>query len=167
MVNLARHASGLGKSSDGGSDHFVLTRKVNHPELIFNQDPNKDRYAATRFFEIDSAECWVLSQTNECYVCDRHTYGLIFFEKGVLADNADMQEVKDEALLKKLKSEYKADRRNRGIWAPQIRGSVVNGNQHVYPYQRLKFGRPLRMVRAEVFATLAISQSILFLKKVQ
>jgi len=145
-----------------------LTRKVNHPELIFNQDTNKDKYASTRFFEIDSAECWVLSQTNECYVCDRHPYTLIFFEKGVLADNADMQEVKDPEVLKKLKAEYKAGgRANKNMWAPQIRGSVVNGDQNVYPYQRLKFGRPLRMVRADVFATLAISQSILFLKKVQ
>ena len=36
MVNLARHASGLGKSSDGGSDHFVLTRKVKIVVIIYD-----------------------------------------------------------------------------------------------------------------------------------
>ena len=48
-------------------DHFVLTRKVNEPELIFNQCRFKDLY-----FEQDAAEQWALSDKSECHMCQKH-----------------------------------------------------------------------------------------------
>ena len=44
-------------------------------------------------------------------------------------------------------------------------GSVVNGNDHNYPYTKMSFERKLRMMRAELFSTLLISNSANFIAK--
>ena len=75
----------MGKNTDGLVDQFVLTRKVNHPELIWNQDPQNDHSSKKRYFEVDAAENWQLSMKNECFMCDGHKYTAIFFKRGILS----------------------------------------------------------------------------------
>jgi hypothetical protein len=79
-MNKILAGQGVGRVENGIEDTLVLTRKCGHPELIFNNNKFKDLY-----WEVDSAEQWQLSfnheTTNECYICERHKYGLIFFDK--------------------------------------------------------------------------------------
>ena len=50
----AHHGAGRDRQVGGnGLDNFVLTRKLNHPELIFNQRPMFDT-TNQRFFSMDS-----------------------------------------------------------------------------------------------------------------
>ncbi len=46
----------LHKNKSGSTDPFVLTRKINNPELIWNQNPIHDSYARDRFFQVDAAK---------------------------------------------------------------------------------------------------------------
>jgi len=41
-------------------DNFVLTRRLNHPELVFNQRISLDS-TKERFFKVDSNQAWTLS----------------------------------------------------------------------------------------------------------
>lgn len=55
-------------------DPMLFTRKLGHPELIFNEAI----YAGKRELSIDNAEGrWLFQSSardNECYVCHRHSY---------------------------------------------------------------------------------------------
>jgi len=64
----------------------VLTRKLNHPELIFIQRMSKDS-TKDRFFKQDANECWILSSQNDCYMCEKHHYTCIFYERGNTKSN--------------------------------------------------------------------------------
>ncbi len=52
----------------------MITRNLNHPELIFNQ--NND---SNNFFVQDIESKWKLSVRNECFVCDKHSYVALFY----------------------------------------------------------------------------------------
>jgi hypothetical protein len=147
-------------------DHFILTRKINNPELIFNQDPHKD-HLNSRFFEVEAAECWRLSQKNECFMCDGYKYTTIFFKKGVLSmyNCRDLDEIEDKTILARLNSQYHRDVSNDGVYTPIICGSVVDGGDHKYPYSRFNFDRKLRMIRCELFGALLVSASTHFVQK--
>ena len=41
-LNASKNKSGIGRIEDSGTDRFVVNRVVNHPELIFNQQPKHD-----------------------------------------------------------------------------------------------------------------------------
>ena len=84
-------------------DNFVLTRVLNHPELIFNQRPQLDKENERVFFAVDAQRPWNLSLRNECLVCQRYMYTQIFYERGVLAQNHDLIEIHDKKLLDKLR----------------------------------------------------------------
>jgi len=75
----------------------VLTRRLNHPELIFNQrvsiDDTKDR-----FFKVDANQYWTLSRQDECYICDKHHYAVIFYERSENS-NKGLIEIKDTEFL--------------------------------------------------------------------
>ena len=79
-MNKILAGQGVGRVENGIEDTLVLTRKCGNPELIFNNNKFKDLY-----WEVDSAEQWQLSfnheTTNECYMCERYKYGLIFIDK--------------------------------------------------------------------------------------
>lgn len=75
LANKAQTQQGIGKTETNLIDPFVVTRKVNAPELIFNQFKHKDCY-----FDQDSAENWMLSQKNECFICQKHKYTCVFYE---------------------------------------------------------------------------------------
>jgi len=68
-------------------DRFVMTRVLNRPELVFNQTTKCDANPKTRWFRKDAMSRWKLSLRDECYICDRHPYTQIFYERGVLANN--------------------------------------------------------------------------------
>ena len=112
---------------------------------------------------MDAGSFWKLSQKNECYICDKHQFVHIYFEKGILAKNKDLLEIKDKDFLKALKKDIQTTE-DKNCKDPIIRGSIVNGPQNYPPFSRLSFDRNLRMVRADVFAALCISDSALFLK---
>ena len=62
-------------------DQFILSRRVNSPELVFNQQPYIDRY-----YEMDSSEHWRLVDTacgisGGCPICNKHKYTMIFYEQ--------------------------------------------------------------------------------------
>lgn len=74
---LLSSGHGLRSGMDKGScvDQFVLTRKLNFPELIFNLDPRQDKNVKKRFFEIDHAHKWTMADNFQrkdvCYVCQK------------------------------------------------------------------------------------------------
>ena len=85
----------------------MLTRKLNQPELIWNQDPKLDAFQKSRFFNVDAAAAWKVSKNSECYICDGHKYTVIFFQQGQFTKfNDDLYEVKNESLLKDFKNHY-------------------------------------------------------------
>ena len=70
---------------NNNGDNLVLTRKLNHPELIFNQRISDDDDFDRRFFKVDANECWTLSPKNECYICEKYHYTMIFYERSKLS----------------------------------------------------------------------------------
>ena len=49
-----------------------MTRNLNHPEIIFNQNVNFDNNKNSRFFVRDFESRWRVSLTSECFVCDKY-----------------------------------------------------------------------------------------------
>ena len=55
---------------------LVLTRKLGHKELIFNETDEKSTY----FLE-DSASTWIKMPRDNCWICEQWKYCLIFLDK--------------------------------------------------------------------------------------
>ena len=97
------------KTSFGGAmrnhsfrDEMVISRKVGHPELIFNDSPFN-----IQEFSTDNCEGkWTFSN-HGCYVCQRHNYVQIFFKRE--RANMDWHKVTDASLIEILKITYKLD----------------------------------------------------------
>ncbi len=53
IQNTAHAGQGIGRIDSLPDDVFVVTRKVRMPELIYNNDPCKDKY-----WELDQNEMW-------------------------------------------------------------------------------------------------------------
>lgn len=146
-------SAGLGQRSnlDKGStvDRMILTRKLNLPELIFNQDSRQDRNVKKRFFEIDHGHKWTMADNHNhhqkkdvCYVCQKQKYSLIFYERdphgsckiSSASKNKELIPIEDAEFLAHLKSEYRLKysqdlKTRKAMWAPLICGTVVTG-QH-------------------------------------
>ena len=138
-------------------DAFVVTRKLNHPELIFSQDPTRDS-----FFEQNESEEWQVSLTGDCYVCDKHKYTMIFFNQDG-AQN-DLTEITDErSRLEIQRSMGMCNFSNDG--APVICGSVVPDSLQGGEKQHYNFRRKLKMLRGDLFALLSVSMSMEFVSK--
>ena len=120
--------NGTGRLDDNIFDRFVLTRKLNHPELLFNQNTKYDqgKNAKYRFFKPDAQKDWKLSAQNECYLCNKHQYTLIFYDKNCLYRNKGLTEIKDKVLLKQIKDDFNKNYKHFGSMTPIICGSVVN-----------------------------------------
>jgi hypothetical protein len=86
-------SQGLGRLDDNETDQFVITRIVNYPELIFNQRIKNDIQGKNNFFEKDAGMKWQLEKGSDCYVCQKHRYTIIFYEKGILSNNPGLVEV--------------------------------------------------------------------------
>jgi hypothetical protein len=53
MQSKAVNDTRISKSNESKMDYFVMTRNLNHPEIIFNQNVNFDKNRNTRFFVRD------------------------------------------------------------------------------------------------------------------
>ena len=60
MANQGSLANGIGRLQTSQIDHFVLTRKIQNPEMVFGGE---------NFYQKDLAYQWKLSPKNECYIC--------------------------------------------------------------------------------------------------
>ena len=78
---------GLGRLTDNQFDQLVLTRIINYPELVYNQLCYNDSNPKSRFFSKEFSSKWALSKSNECMLCDKHKFTLVFYERGVEAKN--------------------------------------------------------------------------------
>lgn len=87
-------------------DNFTLTRILNHPELMYNQNPQHDKDKDKRWFKIDGMSQWVLSRTHECIICDRHAYTLVFYQRGALAANVGLKEIDDPEVIRMIKYDH-------------------------------------------------------------
>ena len=129
----------------------MISRILNHPELCFNQRLLNDLERDKRFFLPDAEMSWKMSVRNECFICDKYQYGLIFYQRGNLAVNPELNRVNDEEILAQLRYEYMRNKSDYRTDAPLIAGSIVN---HGLGYH--KFERKLKMVRTPLFALLSV-----------
>ena len=128
-------------------DNFVLTRRLNHPELVFNQRISLDS-TKERFFKVDSNQAWTLSQKDECYICEKHHYTVIFYERANNC-NQGLIEITDQIFLDQLKQEYLSNIHIYKNDTPLICGTIVNkGSTH------RQYERKLKMVPASIFSLL-------------
>jgi hypothetical protein len=72
-------------------------------------------------------------------------------------ENHGLNEVKDEEVLKDLENHYQYNYQKDQTFTPIICGSVVDGNDHAFPYTRISFERKLRLMRVEIFCGLLLS----------
>jgi hypothetical protein len=86
QINQTSSTLGLGRVESSVIDRFVLTRRVNQPELIFNESPNNDHY-------FDSADKWHYSNKEDCNVCLKSKYFVMIFDKN--QPLSDLKEIKD------------------------------------------------------------------------
>lgn len=96
---------------------------------------------------------WTLSYQCECFICNKYQYTQIYYQRGILANNKDFQEVRDPEILKELEYQFKKDYLQYRTLTPIIMGSVVN--------RRLGqgvFERKLKMLRTPFYALLLSCQ---------
>ena len=127
---------GIGRAKcENQSDVFILSRACTYPELIFNQDYRKDKFASNsteRCFDIHNAFKWNFhSKDDGCYICQKHTYTVIFFDQDNLENNKDLVEINDHTSLQKIRSHLNKinggnSHDNRLVTdSPHIFGSVI------------------------------------------
>ena len=68
QINRIQINYGVGRIEDNNNDNVVITRKLNHPELVHNLIKTKDM-DKNRFYKVNAESVWKLSEHNECYVC--------------------------------------------------------------------------------------------------
>ena len=147
-MNDAQVFYGTGREQDGMFDRFVLTRKLNVPGLVFNQTIKMD-YTSGRFFNIESSTGWQLSKANECFVCEKHMYTVIHYDRALLSQNEGLVEIKDKEFIDKLSKDFKANFSKYMSYAPLISGTVVNRG-----IGQPNFDRKLKMLHSSMYALL-------------
>lgn len=127
------------------SDCLVLTRKLNHPELIFNNSNHQSTY-----FQQDSDMQWRVSYngqfTHECYLCQKYKYTCIFLDKD--GPNSNLVEIRDENIIKKVKENLNIEK-TTDFRTPIICGTVTENG----------FQCKLKMMKCELFSLLSASES--------
>ena len=48
----------------------------------------------------DAAQEWKLSPQNECYVCQKYKYTMVFYNKSAMYPNKGLTEIKDKTFLR-------------------------------------------------------------------
>ena len=117
------------RGADKFNDQIVLTRKLNHSELIFNQKISNDQIKSNRFFKKDAYSDWQLSMNNQCYVCELYQYTCVFYDRKDPEKNKGLNEIHDQELLDQLAKEYNQNIKLYKTQAPLICGTVVNKGQ--------------------------------------
>ena len=130
-------------------DTFVVSRQINQPELIFNQNSNMDAH-----FDMEAGEAWRMQVGSNpmtcCHICNKHKFTMIFYEQDEHEmSNTEMKEITDPEMIEKVKEELNVSFKARNAVAPIICGTVVNGG----------FKRKLRMLRCDLFMMLSVCQS--------
>lgn len=99
---------------------------------------------------------WQLSYsnhpTNECFVCQKYKYGLIFVDKR--GTNDELEEIRDMKVIKNVEEMLNLDEKCDD-YTPIICGSVVAGG----------FKRKLQMLRSDFFSLLSVCQSDVIITK--
>lgn len=126
-------------TGDNTSDQFILTRKINHAELVFNQAPTKNCH-----FEVDASQKWKLRK--ECYVCSKHHYVAIWYNQGAGDQNTDLHEIKDAGVVASVQAALGLSIKDGLVNAPFLVGFGSAG-----------FSRKARMLRGDLFALLSVS----------
>lgn len=127
-----------------------MTRRLNHPELIFNQRLKNDT-TNNRFFKKDAGAAWQLSAKNQCYVCEKYRYTMIFYDRYMFSHNNGLVEIKDKELIKQLKLDHNFNYGKYKSMTPIICGTITNK-----AYNQKLFQRKLKMLRAPLFSLLQI-----------
>ena len=74
--NLTQEGRGVGKIAFSKIDQFVLTRRLNCPELVFKRRES----AEDGWFDPSSQSAWRLEREGSCYLCEKHKYTVVFFD---------------------------------------------------------------------------------------
>lgn len=149
--NLALEGRGVGKTAFSRVDSFVLTRRLNYPELAF-----KERLSASdSHFCRDSQSSWRLQSDGSCYLCEKHKYCVIFFDQSNLraneSHNMGFKRIRDEAFCSYLRENFLKDGRQGGKGenpqAPTIFGTFN---------KRIELGN--NMMNSSIFAFLSVHE---------
>ena len=125
-LNQSRDKYGVGRQTESNQDQFTLSRVINHPELCFNQRPDHDKCAERRWFEVDANLVWQFRDNNDCLVCNRHQYTQVHYQRGILARNRGLVEIKEKKIVEELRYRYNRDYLQNRTDTPLIMGTVVN-----------------------------------------
>lgn len=128
------------------NDPFVLTRKLGHPELLFNGDRFKSRY----FHHRHSKGYWKLesgASGGDCYICQHYSYLQLYFRHSTA--DSDFKKLGDPKLIKLLRESCNLKR---------------NGNA---PFLFSSFNNwlPTRLVDIKIFCGLLKAASPSFAKR--
>lgn len=99
----------------------------------------------------------MLSRKNQCLVCDCHQYTQIFYERGILACNRELAEVRDPEVLDELRFQYENSGNANKTLTPLICGTLINHK----PGQAV-FERKLKMLRTSLYSLLSVVQCYKF-----
>ena len=140
---IVEHRMAKGSDKFSGStlllDEFVLTRKIQHPELVFSK-PGQDSY-----FDENNFRQW--SNDPCCYICEKKKYTAIFFNVDDPSMNKGFVKIKDEEFIAYLKSNLNLTQNDELLKMPIIFGSVTGG-----------FERKQRMIHSSFYSLLCISE---------
>lgn len=112
---------------------LVLTRKPNHPELVFNTQLQASDQLAKKQLDLENgAQQWQLSfDDRECYVCNKHPYVQVFYRR--CKAESEYEEITSEAEIKSLRELYQIDElQSRGdalATCPLIFGTMLRGKR--------------------------------------
>mmetsp|Transcript_38821 Transcript_38821/g.59019 ORF Transcript_38821/g.59019 Transcript_38821/m.59019 type:complete len:112 (-) Transcript_38821:488-823(-) len=110
------------------------------------------------YFDMDHEETWELLEKDECFVCDRHRYTMIFYERRPEGNqnvidpnhNPDLTEVVNFTnydQIREIRECLTSQELVENDSTPIIWGTVNKGG----------FARKLKMMRADMFSLLCIS----------
>ena len=137
--NQSTYARGVGRMPENIIDTFVLTRKLTFPELCFNQNMYKDKY-----FDALSPKQWELSDKGECFICHKHKYVCIFYDRKNTNNLIPLNRTSAKNDLKQNLNLTSIDQKTQ---MPIIIGTVT-------PH----FSRKLKLMNANIFAMLSLSE---------
>jgi hypothetical protein len=104
---------------------------------------------------VDAQQDWSLSDCDECYICEKHHYTTIFYERSNSSNfntsNYGLVEVKDIGFLNDLRAEFNRNLKYYKNNTPLICGSVVNKSA-----KQKVFDRKLKMYPAPLYSLLQI-----------
>lgn len=144
MANRAQINGGISRNQDTTMDYFVLNRKPKNPEYIFSLNKYEDKYFDPRNFSK-----WVLSEKDECYICDRHQQVVIFFDRDNAKNNCEeFRKIKNAKFKEYLVERLNISDKDQNLKMPIIAGSVCNN----------KWERKAKMIHSSLFGALCVSQ---------